>query len=128
MGTTPGRGRDAHLGVRDTCAAPLPPPASPSTPWPSGRGAPRRPHLSRVGRGAVAVAVARGQRAGLPMFGDGREGHWLPGDGPNRWYEFAGWAGTGSGWAPGGLRWAAGLAAGSWLPGWGGRAARLRLH
>lgn len=29
VGTPPGWGGDAHLGVRDTCAAPLPPPASP---------------------------------------------------------------------------------------------------
>lgn len=80
----------------------------------------------------VAVAVARGQRALLPMAGDGREGRGqralgLPGDGQCGWHKFAGPAGTCTGRAPGcaGLRWA-----GRWLlfPGRGGSAARLRLH
>lgn len=109
-------GRSGHLRR----APPTPIPRAPA--GASWRSCPRRLHLSGGGWGREAVAVARGQRARLPMAGDGREGRGLPGDESSRWHKFAGRAGTCAGRAPGGLRWAAGLAAGSWLlaagPGW----------
>lgn len=69
------------------------------------------------------MAVARSQRARLPMAGDGREGcglraFGLPGDGQSRWHKFAGLAGTCADRAP------AGCAARGWplapssRPGW----------
>lgn len=70
-----------------------------------------------MGRGRGAVAVARSQRARLPMAGDWREGLWLPEDGLSRWHKFAGLAGTCADRVPGGLLrgWAGGwrLAPGS---------------
>lgn len=99
-----------------------PPPPPTRASW---RRCPKGPHLSVGGRGleAVAVAVARGQHARLPMAGDRREGRGLPGDGRAGGTSLQvgrarARAGLRAGFA-GLLGWR--LAAGSWLvpwPGW----------
>lgn len=98
-------GRSGHLRR----APPTPIPRAPA--GASWRSCPRRLHLSGGGWGREAVAVARGQRARLPMAGDGREGRGLPGDESSRWRKFAGRAGT---CGPGSGR----AALGGWASGW----------
>lgn len=113
-------GRWGHLRRAPPTSILRPPPTRAS--W---RRCPKGPHLSVGGRGleAVAVAVARGQHARLPMAGNRREGRGLPGDGRAGGTSLQvgrarARAGLRAGFA-GLLGWR--LAAGSWLvpwPGW----------